>query len=1321
MIFLFFSAKDLLPNDYTQIDGEVIPASVDTEDSVRFTFTAQSYGNILVGDYNSDKDYDILLSSAYRALVPGICIDNQGDTFEELDIAIVDVYGLGRGQAWGDIDNDNDLDLIVSGMNENDYPVSVIYRNDGMGGFTDIHANVVGISESAAAFGDLDNDGDQDLVLSGLKINGLPTAKIYHNQGQGNFVETDIYLEGLSAGSILICDIDNDMDKDILMNGFNILLERQTILLRNDSRDVFTSLDGILPGIGWGMWKSGDLNIDGRMDLVAVDGSSNELSIAIQGNNMVFENLQFHTPESKNCRLDLCDYNCDGDMDVLLSSGEIYGISRNGAGVKLQSMENMPNTDPPGDAVWVDWFNDSTNDILFSSSIAGGAILFEKSHTNTVPAMPTNLSSENEGRNITLSWSRANDNNETAAYSLSYNLRIGTTPGGTEILSPMSDSTGFHRILSMGNCSLNPGWKLVNLPPGKYYWSVQTIDQGNLGSAFAEEDSFEIQFDYHSFDLAVDSIEMITFLSPADFDNDGDFDYFSLARTPGRDSFPEGQGGVLWNHGDSTYVFESMGFLDSIYHLSDVAFSDYNNDGYVDMAISMVELVDSSVYRNSFYVIENKGGVEMIAQPFIKLDSSYCSKVCWTDWDNDGDSDLSLVIISSDSLSKISLYENIRSDSFSNVQELSLKDLYNVKTKTGDFNADGRIDLIVLADSIPTTNRDESICISKFFQADANGWTESNELSIPALSGNMAISDYNGDGFLDIMTYGSSNEYDFRLQIYENRLGQSLFETNPGIPGINQFGQSRWGDFNLDGLTDVYVYQEDHHRNTNEFKVYYGLGSDESERILYTEGPIGFDSLAGIRSFNLFDMDGDSDLDMAITGESLGASGAGFFVQNTPSYAPKPMSPPSNLVQSPKLHGVILKWDPSTDGVSYYNVRVGTRPGGMDIVSPLSDTVTGAVRILFHGNAGCSNTFVLDSLADSTYYWSVQRISENGVGGSWATESSFLVDTIELDFEMHGSCTEDTILFTDRSIGPISNWLWDFGDGDVSTLQNPVHAYKDPGDYEVVLKTEYNGFRFTHCEEMSIKKGVKVDFNFGQVETGEDVPFENLTDTLGVEIQSWLWDFGDESQFEGFDPVNHSYDQQGIYWVSLSALAFNGCADTMIKKLDMCNDLPDIPTIFVGGPPVWYLICSDTTVEYYQWYYNGEAITGENERIYLPGDKRGDFYVEIAKYGVCYVPSDVVSISNYPTGFPLDEDIGELEIYPNPTTGSFTIELNSSIFDELIFEIYSVQGSKVYRKSMQKGSMHVSAQFELGKLSPGIYYVLVRLGESRANRKLIIE
>lgn len=90
-----------------------------------------------------------------------------------------------------------------------------------------------------------------------------------------------------------------------------------------------------------------------------------------------------------------------------------------------------------------------------------------------------------------LSWSAATDVQQTNG--LTYNLRVGVSPGGGEIVSPLADSaTGLRRVPTRGNADQSLSRIVRGLAPGTYYWSVQAIDNSYVGSAFAPEASFVV-------------------------------------------------------------------------------------------------------------------------------------------------------------------------------------------------------------------------------------------------------------------------------------------------------------------------------------------------------------------------------------------------------------------------------------------------------------------------------------------------------------------------------------------------------------------------------------------------------------------------------------------------------------------------------------------------------------------------------------------------------------------------------------------------------------------------------------------------------------
>jgi hypothetical protein len=108
--------------------------------------------------------------------------------------------------------------------------------------------------------------------------------------------------------------------------------------------------------------------------------------------------------------------------------------------------------------------------------------------SNTPPSAPTALAMTATTNAVMLSWSSASDS-QTPSNGLTYNVRAGTTPGGSDLLaSYVNASNGFRRVPALGNAYLRHNLPVYGTTNGqKVYWSVQAVDSALAGGAFASE------------------------------------------------------------------------------------------------------------------------------------------------------------------------------------------------------------------------------------------------------------------------------------------------------------------------------------------------------------------------------------------------------------------------------------------------------------------------------------------------------------------------------------------------------------------------------------------------------------------------------------------------------------------------------------------------------------------------------------------------------------------------------------------------------------------------------------------------------------------
>lgn len=201
----------------------------------------------------------------------------------------------------------------------------------------------------------------------------------------------------------------------------------------------------------------------------------------------------------------------------------------------------------------------------------------------------------------------------------------------------------------------------------------------------------------------------------------------------------------------------------------------------------------------------------------------------------------------------------------------------------------------------------------------------------------------------------------------------------------------------------------------------------------------------------------------------------------------------------------------------------------------------------------------------------------------------------------------------------ITKYEWDFGNGKTSNQQQPNITYNNAGTYyPTLIIKDNNGCRDTMVFD-SIPVGVKTNPNFftavreGCVNDLRKLYFQNLTDTLNQQVDSFYWDFISLNSRES-NPIFDYLLAPGTHDVSLRSYS-NGCADTLLKKDYMTVYMPSANGQIIEDPCILdtvSFINSSQGGHIFEWKLNDKVISGrESFKKYLnPGNYNLNIYVK---------------------------------------------------------------------------------------------------------------
>ena len=438
---------------YVNRDGNLVVESGSNLEPLR-------NGDVDWGDYDNDGDLDLLLTGEDTN-------ENRSATLYETDgerlvLSARFLPSVSKSAAdWGDYDHDGDLDLAIMGQSETEgslQPYTLVFANDGLGSFEVIENEFIGLYNGEVLWGDYDQDGDLDLAAAGFNAEDTPEFRIYENEG-AQFADAGLDLPGLGFSDLAWGDYDGDGDFDLAAGGTSDGGVRTDLYVNDGEGGLVPLADGNFPGIQAGDLVWGDYDNDRDLDLVIIGRGEGDQAIL-----QVYENA-LNRASSESAFV-------EEEIDLLKQQG----------GLQFSAV------------ALVDIDSDGDLDLISAGSTAGTSPIVKtivnenltaKFNRNLPPETPLVQGTVDEGNAIIFNWQEAFDDGEDTPLSLSYNLRVGTSEEGHEVLSG-------NVAHGSGNIGQKLQHQLLDLESGTYFWSVQAVDDGFARSEWSNSQSFII-------------------------------------------------------------------------------------------------------------------------------------------------------------------------------------------------------------------------------------------------------------------------------------------------------------------------------------------------------------------------------------------------------------------------------------------------------------------------------------------------------------------------------------------------------------------------------------------------------------------------------------------------------------------------------------------------------------------------------------------------------------------------------------------------------------------------------------------------------------
>ncbi|CAF1678446.1 unnamed protein product, partial [Adineta ricciae] len=275
------------------------------------TYSLGNYSNpesFAISDINNDEQLDVIVANSKS---------NTIDIFNSCYSTGIDSGP--SSVAVGDLNNDKYLDLVVANNGTNNI---AIFYGSGDGSFSSkqIYSTGRNSQPNSVVIGDLNNDNQLDIVVSNCKNDNIG---VFLGYGNGSFASQKIYSTGISSRPqmLFIEDLNDDTYLDVaVISTYSLSL---TIFLNNGNGTLSQRIDhDIRTGLSPNSLAIGDLNKDGHQDLVVTTYYGRNFYIFQGFGNGTFENVATYSTGSGSRPYScvITDWSHDNNLDIIVSN-----------------------------------------------------------------------------------------------------------------------------------------------------------------------------------------------------------------------------------------------------------------------------------------------------------------------------------------------------------------------------------------------------------------------------------------------------------------------------------------------------------------------------------------------------------------------------------------------------------------------------------------------------------------------------------------------------------------------------------------------------------------------------------------------------------------------------------------------------------------------------------------------------------------------------------------------------------------------------------------------------------------------------------------